>query len=105
MIRTNPTSRPGAVPRVRYAPVLAFVLGFVATGVIPGRADAGGTVCEAYWDQRYDQALKLAEQIVGSDAPMDEKLSAYRCEACTHVARREVEPAKDSILGMLQLDS
>lgn len=64
------------------------------------------SVCQAYWEQRYDEALELARMIVSrSDVPLDDKLSAYQCEACTHVARREIDPAKDSITEMLRLDS
>jgi FlaG/FlaF family flagellin (archaellin) len=36
---------------------------------------------------------------------VEDKLSAYRCEACTHVARREIDPAKAAIRGMLELDA
>ena len=69
-------------------------------------AQADGSVCQAYWEQRYDQALELAKEIVNQpDLPLDDKLSAYRCEACTHVARRQIDPAKESIADMLQLDA
>jgi len=63
-------------------------------------------VCQAYWEQRYDQALELAKKIVAQpNVALDDKLSAYRCEACTHVARKQIVPAKESIAGMLQLDA
>lgn len=70
------------------------------------RAQADGSVCQAYWEQRYDQALELAKKIVAQpNVALDDKLSAYRCEACTHVARKQIVPAKESIAGMLQLDA
>lgn len=64
-----------------------------------------GSVCEAYWMSRYDQAIELARAILDSDAAPEDKLEAYQCKACTHVAKKQYDPAKDTIAGMLSFDA
>jgi tetratricopeptide (TPR) repeat protein len=93
----------------------AALLGAVICLAAPPLADPGaaqdpgaaeGTVCEAFWDMKYDQALDLANQVLQEkDAPVPEKVGAYRCQACTYVAQRKLLPAKESIEGMLTLDA
>ncbi len=62
-------------------------------------------VCDAYWSQEYDQALKLATQVLAAaDVVTQEKIEAYKCLACTYVAKRQLAPARGSISEMLAAD-
>ena len=72
---------------------------------VTGTAGPGeGTVCDAYWGAQYSRALELAKAIIASDADTEDKLSAYQCKACTHIATKQYDPAKETIAGMLSFD-
>lgn len=83
--------------------VAALTLGCLfPSAILAGPGE--GTVCDAYWESQYDRAIELAKAIIASDASSDDKLSAYQCKACTHIATRQYDPAKDTIAGMLEYD-
>lgn len=97
----------GVVPGLPGAPGPIGLLAAFLTAVLPaaGRAAQGtGEVCDAYWEARYERAVELAKAIIASDAAPEDKLSAFQCKACSHVAAEEVDPAKDTIAGMLEFD-
>jgi TolB-like protein len=62
-------------------------------------------VCDAYWAQQYDAALRIAAQILAaSEAATPEKIETYKCQACTYVAKRQIDPARATIAEMLVAD-
>ncbi|MEZ4649568.1 MAG: hypothetical protein R3E97_12455 [Candidatus Eisenbacteria bacterium] len=80
--------------------VLAGVLSPVPSIGSPGEDSA----CDAYWNLQYDRAIELAQAIIASSAAEQDKISAYQCKACSHVERKQFDPAKDTIAGMLSFD-
>ncbi|MBU1698556.1 MAG: CsgG/HfaB family protein [Candidatus Eisenbacteria bacterium] len=62
------------------------------------------SVCQAFWDQEYDEALKLADKILKTEESIPVKVGVYKCTACTYVAKGELPNAMKSIESMLQLD-
>ena len=80
-------------------------LALAALSPVSALASPGtGSACDAYWDLQYDRAIELAKAIIASDAAEEDKLSAYQCKACSHVERKQYDPAKDTIAGMLSFD-
>jgi TolB-like protein len=97
-------------------PVLARVLRRSLIVVLTGAAVAAAipvdsfaaepaTVCSAYHDQEYDQALALAAKILAGDPSASAKVDVYKCQTCTFVALRRPSEAKGSVAGMLQTDA
>ncbi len=82
---------------------LCLLVAIAAPAAASGPAPSA--VCDAYWEQKYQDALKLAAQIVSSaEASPSDKVEAYKCQTCTYVAQRQVDPARRSIADMLGLD-
>lgn len=106
--RTGRRKRSAAPASVLWIALLlagCAALGPLSLSARDSAAADGEAVCNAYWDQKYDEAVRLAKGVVGSEkASSGEKIEAYKCQACAHVARRQVQPARVSIAGMLQLD-
>jgi TolB-like protein len=113
--RCTTPSRPSTTHPRRSAGVTHAFVGLwalAATILAPASAVAqssGGAsaekVCDAYWAQQYDAALKIAAQILaGSQTATPEKIETYKCQACTYVAKRQMTPARASISGMLVAD-
>jgi hypothetical protein len=102
-IRPSQKSGRAAAVFLLFAVLLLAVPGICpAAGKAAGRSDK---VCNAYMDQKYDEALKLAKEIVSSpSAEAPEKVDAYKCQTCVYVAQRKVPPAKRSIGDMLTVD-
>jgi len=84
--------------------VPALVLAAVVLAPPPASSDDAGSVCGAYHDQDYDQALALATKTLASNPPAPQKVDVYKCQACTYVALRRQPEAKGSVASMLQTD-
>jgi len=78
----------------------------LAFGLTLGSVTASAqSVCDAYATARFEQAVRIAQEVLAADTETDTRIDIYRCKAAAHFALAQDTPAKLSIGQMLHLDA
>lgn len=60
--------------------------------------------CDAYRELEFEKAIKIAEKALQTEKDPGVRVDALKCKTCTHVALRQLGPARDAIAVMLAVD-